>query len=114
MYSRPSGRKLGWCHCKKCADIIKEGGKEYTMSRKEIEKKLGKSFKVLRSNGKMEYGWTVKCEALRFSDKEDWSVFVYFPRKHLTKIIPLTDLQNWNMNSMNSMIEEESENQTFQ
>lgn len=92
----PPGEKLGWQHCEKCTGIVDEWKKKCVMPQKEVEKKIGQNFKVLRSNGKMEYGWTVKCEALRFSDGEDWSVFVYLPHKHLTKIVSLTDLQNWN------------------
>lgn len=92
----PPGEKLGWQHCENCTGIIEEWKEKCTMSKEVLEKKLGTNFKVLRSNGKMEYGWTIKCESLRFSDEEVWSVFVYLPNKHLTKIVPLADLQKWN------------------
>ena len=91
----PQHWPMGWVHCetKACAGYAEEAYKSHVYEAETVIQQTGNPVRIKRSDGKMHEGWQVGM-AMQLDGK--WWVRVSTPSQELTKVVPLTDLVEWN------------------
>lgn len=91
-------RFFGWetCTDEKCNQTIREWYRKTMIPLEELREKFGDWVYVHRSTGKKESGWNIVSDAHQEEEGGPYWIRVRHYKHHLTKDLPLSDLQRWN------------------
>ena len=93
--SVPNTRYFGLVSCGKdlCNKTVSEWIQDTTKSLENLESFYGDRITVRRQNGSIEYDWKIVSDAFQESADDDF--WVYVRKGHQTKLVRLSDLDNW-------------------